>query len=131
MNPLLTVLIENASEEDLRIILANVGEEELAKAVGTALGLPIYVAPSGSMPSGNCPVEEPSIYAKFMAERVYGMMNYATTPENACRIAGNVLWYLKRNNKMEAIKYVRENIDCGLKPALDFVNFINDTENQK
>ena len=130
MNPLLTVLIENASEEDLRIILANVSEEELVKAVGVVLGLPIYVAPSASMPTDNCPVEEPSVYAKFMAEKVYGMMNYATTPENACRIALNVLWHLKHDRKVEGVKYVRETTGCGLKMGLDFVNFINDTENR-
>ena len=130
MNPLLTVLIENASEEDLRIILFNVSEEALITAVGTAIGIQSYTAPFACMPAGNCPVEEPSTYAKFMAEKIYGMVNFNTTPENAVRMAGNVLWHLKNNKKVEAVKYLREVTGCGLKMGLDFVNFINDTENR-
>lgn len=130
MNSLLTVLIENASEEDLRNILTNVCEEELTKAVGIALGLPIYIAPTAGMPAGNCPVEEPSAYSQLMSEKIYNMANFNTTPENAVRIAGNVLWHLKQNKKAGAVKYVREVTGCGLRMGLDFVNYINDTENR-
>ena len=122
MNSLLTVLIENASEEDLRKLLKNVDEDALMKALTSVLNI------QTPRLSGNCPVAEASQEAVEMAERLYGSLNYDTTPENALRIFSNVKCYARSNSKVEAVKYVRQMTGCGLKKGLDFVNFVIETQ---